>query len=170
MADEGKKVRVAMNGPDIEHDQLIGKIAEFNAEDGKRASSAGETRQQIGQFLDSTSLNSKAFAWLRQIMKTNDKADGQAKAMDIIRSLNTGLPMVEAFVAGQGSGEMNLEGPSEAPEEAPDNAPDEQSEPEDPETAEFNAEVDEAMGDDTVVPFGQGEGETPIDFDQGGAA
>jgi len=101
MGDEGKTVRQAMDGPDVEHDKLIEFVSIRNREDKDRASSAGESRQKIGEFLDETGLNGKALSWLRQILKTRDKSDGTTKAMDIIRSLEFALPMVKAEVAGQ---------------------------------------------------------------------
>lgn len=166
MADEGKAVRAAYDGPDLDHDKLIGQIEARNREDKERASSAGESRQKIGTFLDETAMNSKAFAWCRQILKTGDKADGQNKAMDIIRSLETALPMVKDHVGGQGTGEMDLDGPqddepaAEASDDDPQDVdPGDHVDDDNEEQAEFNAEVDAAMGDgdgDNVV--------TPIDF------
>lgn len=179
MASEGKEVRAAHDGPDISHDQLIGKAEEFNREDSQRASSAGETRQKIGQLLDTTALNSKAFSWARQILKVNEKSNGQAKAMDIIMSLETVLPMLRDHVSGQGTRSMDLPNPNEEPEQdkpkkakpagkkKPKNEPatiPAEEQPEDAETAEFNAEVDDAMGEgDAVEPFDP-DAETPIDF------
>ena len=110
---EGKSVNVAFNGPSIEHDELIGFSAARNDEDRRRASSAGESRAKIKEFLDDTGMNGKALSWLRQVLKTADKDDGQAKAMDIIMSLKKALPMVEAHVAGQGSMSFDLDGPAD---------------------------------------------------------
>lgn len=103
---DGEEIRQAMDGPDIEHDTLIAFAAARNDEDRRRNTSAGESRAKIREYLDETGLNSKALSWLRQILKTNEKDDGQAKAMNIIRSLKKALPMVEAHVAGQGTGDM----------------------------------------------------------------
>jgi hypothetical protein len=104
---EGSDVRRAYDGPDIEHDQLIGFIEARNREDGERASSAGESRQMIGDFLEQTNMNAKALSTCRTIMKqkTTDKA------MDIVRSLEAALPMLKAHLGGQQS-EMDLD-PSE---------------------------------------------------------
>lgn len=107
---EGQTVRVAMNGPDIDHDQLIDFSVDRNEEDRKRASSAGESRSKIKDFLDETGMNGKALSWCRQILKTSDKDDGQAKAMDVILSLEKALPMVKAHVGGQGTADMDFEG------------------------------------------------------------
>lgn len=98
---EGTEVRHAMNGPDIEHDHLIGKIDKWNGEDRARASTAAETRGEIGQFVETTGMNAKALSFLRLIKKAAQKDGGQAKAMDIIRSIEKGLPMVKADIAGQ---------------------------------------------------------------------
>lgn len=145
---EGKTVSVAFKGPEIEHDELIGFSAARNDEDRKRASSAGESRAKIKEFLDDTGMNGKALSWLRQILKTADKDDGQAKAMDVIMSLKKGLPMVEAHVAGQGNYSFDLDGP-EAPAEPAEDDP--AYDGDDPETAaesdDFMAQVDENMGD-----------------------
>ena len=94
---EGEEVRIAFDGPQIKHDTLIGNIEARNREDGERASSAGESRAAIKEFLDETNMNPKAFSWCRVILKQKD----QAKAMDMIRSLEVGLAMVKAHVAGQ---------------------------------------------------------------------
>lgn len=100
---EGAQVRHAMNGPDVDHDRLISFAAARNEEDAERASSAGESRQLIGEFLEDTGMNGKALSWLRVILKQR-KTD---KAMDIIRSLEHGLPMVKQHLGGQQS-EMDL--------------------------------------------------------------
>lgn len=99
---EGKQVRRAIDGPDIDHDGLIGKIGKWNSEDRQRASSAAETRGDIGRFIDQTGINTKALSFLRSILKEAQKDGGQAKAMDIIRSVKKGLPFVEHEVGGQG--------------------------------------------------------------------
>jgi hypothetical protein len=120
---EGKQVRIAMDGPDIEHDALIAFASARNTEDRSRAESAGESRQKIGAFLEETGMNGKALSWCRQILKVRDKADsGQAKAMDIIMSLERALPMIRAEIAGQQSA-MNLEPPAPEPVEFVDPSP-----------------------------------------------
>lgn len=107
---EGTEVRYAMNGPDIEHDQLIGKIDKWNGEDRARASTAAETRGEIGHFTEVTGVNPKALSFLRSIKKVAARDGGQAKAMDIIRSIEKGLPMVKADINGQ-QAEMTLAEP-----------------------------------------------------------
>lgn len=113
---EGQTVRVAMNGPDIEHDKLIDFSIDRNAEDRKRASSSGESRAKIKAFEDETGMNGKALSWCRQILKAADKDEGQAKAMDIILSLEKALPMVKSHVAGQGTVEMDFDSEPAEPE------------------------------------------------------
>jgi hypothetical protein len=98
---EGKAVRRAYDGPDIDHDALIGKIGKWNGEDRSRASSAAETRGDIGRFIETTGMNNKALAMLRTIMKEAQKDGGDAKARDIIRSLEKGLPFVKDEIGGQ---------------------------------------------------------------------
>lgn len=106
---EGKDVRAAFDGPSIDHDELLDFIEARNREDKQRASSAGESRQKIGAYLEETSMNSKALGWCRQIIKTNEKDGGQHKAMDIITSMEVALPMIKAHVAGQGTTEMEFD-------------------------------------------------------------
>lgn len=107
---EGAEVRHAMNGPDIEHDQLVGKIEKWNGEDRSRASTAAETRGEIGDFVEKTGINPKALSLLRTIAKTAKKDGGQAKAMDIIRSIEKGLPMIKLHIGGN-QAEMALDEP-----------------------------------------------------------
>lgn len=139
---EGAEVRFAMNGPDVDHDRLISFAAARNEEDAERASSAGESRQLIGEFLEDTGMNGKALSWLRVILKQK-KTD---KAMDIIRSLKHGLPMVEQHLGGQQS-EMDLD--AEEPPPAMDMVEDDLPKP----TYEANfdpkgdAEIDEDTDD-----------------------
>ena len=57
---EGAEVRFAMNGPDCDHDRLISFAAARNAEDSERASSAGESRQLIGEFLEETGTQTES--------------------------------------------------------------------------------------------------------------
>lgn len=110
------EVRHAMNGPEIEHDELIGKIDKWNGEDRARASTAAETRGEIGAFTERTGMNPKALSMVRTIKKAALKDGGQAKAMDIIRSLELALPMVKADIGGQQS-EMDLDGDEPVTEE-----------------------------------------------------
>jgi hypothetical protein len=126
---DGAAVRRAIDGPDIDHDELISFIAARNQEDGDRASDAGESRQAIGEFVERTGMNAKALAWMRQILKANNKS--QAKAMDIILSVEKALPMIKAHVAGQGTPDMFPEDESPADVAPPTTSGD----------ADFDAEI-----------------------------
>jgi hypothetical protein len=119
---EGTEVRHAMNGPEIDHDKLIGKIDKWNDEDRARASTAAETRSEIGAFTEHTGMNPKALSMLRTIKKAAMKDGGQAKAMDIIRSLEAGLPMVKSDIGGQQS-EMDLNSTDMTEAIEPEDAP-----------------------------------------------
>jgi hypothetical protein len=99
---EGAEVRAAFVGPQVEHDEFMDFVGARNAEDSKRASSAAESRQKIGEFLDETNLNGKAVSIARQILKIKDE-DKQA---DLIRSLDAVLPMVKLHVSGQSTPDM----------------------------------------------------------------
>lgn len=155
---EGRAVRDAFDGPQVEHDKLIDQIEARAREQHARSSDASESAARVALFIEQTGLNSQAFSWLSSIVKKLPKKDGQAKAMDVIRSLEVGLPMVKAHVGGQGTVDMDLDGPDEEPE---DNEP----EPDlDDEVADGDAELAEEAAEfesqaDSVV--------TPIDF--GGA-
>jgi hypothetical protein len=137
MGTEGQEVRQAFDGgPDIEHDQLIDKANRHNREDAERAVSAAETRSDIGHFLEDTGLNKSAYSWLRRIKKVGETS--QDKAMDIIRSLKAGLPMVDADIAGQSTPDM-FDGGTVGDDE-PSEQPDRELSPEE---EEFNAAVDD---------------------------
>lgn len=114
---EGAEVRRAFDGPNVDHDTFIDFAIKQNDADRRRAASAGESRAEIKEFLDQTDLHSKAVSWMRVILKTNERDNGQAKAMDCIRSIEKLLPMVKAHVAGQGTGEMDFEGDEPDPVE-----------------------------------------------------
>jgi hypothetical protein len=111
---EGAMVRQAIDGPQIEEREFLEFAYERNKEDAKRASSAAESRQKIGEYLDDVNLHPKALGVGRTILKMVDKGDdGQAKAMDFIRGLKAVLKIVEPEVSGQQS-EMDLDVDSEA--------------------------------------------------------
>lgn len=150
----GREVREAYDGPTVDHDALISNIEARIREEHARQSDGSESAAKTAAFLEETGLNSQAFSWLKSIQKKLPKKDGQAKAMDIIRSLEIGLPMVKAHVSGQGTGEMDFGDDEDDPQEiepvdwdAEDALTDEER--------EFNADVER-----NIV--------TPIDF--GGTA
>lgn len=99
----------------IQYEDLIPEIEARNREDRQRASSAGESRQKIGAFLEDTGLNSQAFSWMRTICKKLDKDEGDLKAMDIIASLEAMLPIVKDYVQNNGTRPMDLPNPADEP-------------------------------------------------------
>ncbi len=105
MADEEK------TDIEVNHDDLISEIAARIHEEGERNSDASDSAAATHKFLEETGLNSQAFSWGKSITKKLSKKQGQAKAMDIIRSLKVMLPMLENHVMGQGTKEMDLDGP-----------------------------------------------------------
>jgi hypothetical protein len=145
----GKEIRAAIDGPTVKHDDLIDQIAARSAEEHARRSDSSESAAKVKKFLEKTSLNSQAFSWLKSILKKLPKKDGQAKAMDIIRSLEVGLPMIKNHVGGQETPDM-LDG--QAPETPGDD---------DPQGVEVDDHVEEESGD-TVAD--EANVVTPIDF------
>jgi len=95
--------------PKVNHDDLISQILARSDEEYARGSDAAESGALTKTFLEETGLNSQAFSWAKTIIKKIKKKDGQAKAMDVIRSMNAILPMLENHVLGQGTAEMDLE-------------------------------------------------------------
>ncbi|MFY0633655.1 MAG: hypothetical protein JXQ91_07580 [Vannielia sp.] len=168
---EGKDVRVAFDGPELEHDALIGHIEARIREEVARSSDASDSASRTAQFNEETGMNNQALSWCKSILKKLPKKDGQHKAMDVIMSLKAALPMVEAHVRGQGTTEMDFEEPKKAPakgkktsEKAAEKAPETVDEEPDDETAEFNSDVDDAMGE--IHQFNPGEVKLPGDGDE----
>lgn len=115
---EGEQVRRALDGPTLDHDELIGHIGARIKEEHERSSDGSESAAKVSAFIEKTGINSQAYSWMKTIIKKLPKKDGQAKAMDVIRSIKAALPMVEAHISGQSTVEMF---PDEKPkvEEAP---------------------------------------------------
>jgi hypothetical protein len=91
----------ALNEVKVDHDALIGKLHQWRDEDAERASSAGETREDIGRFLDKTNVNKKCLSHMRQVDKMSPE-----KRADYRRSLALIFPMLEAHWDGQGTADM----------------------------------------------------------------
>ncbi len=89
-----KKQREASGDGEVQPDELIGAMREFNEEDSERASDAGESRQRIGVFLEKTKMNAKAFSHLRMGLRIKKESN----RLDWLRSLQTMLPMVAAEI------------------------------------------------------------------------
>jgi hypothetical protein len=115
---EGAEVRHAFDGPQIEHDKLIGHIGARIKEEHARSSDGSESAAKVSAFLEETGLNSQAYSWMKSIIKKLPKKDGMVKAMDVIRSIEAALPMVKAHVSGQSTAEMFPEEKVAAPAEA----------------------------------------------------
>tara|TARA_R110000868_G_scaffold237132_9_gene491633 strand:- start:37695 stop:38204 length:510 start_codon:yes stop_codon:yes gene_type:complete len=98
---------------EVTHDALLGQIEARTKEEHARQSDAGESSAKITKFLEDTGLNGQAFSWLKTIMKKLPKKNGEQKAMDIIRSLNVGLPMLEDHIVGQGTQPLGLGEPAD---------------------------------------------------------
>ncbi len=103
---EGAEVRRAMDGPDLEHDALIDQLLARIAEEHARSADASESASRTNLYVEQTGINTQALSWCKSILKKLPKKDGQAKAMDVIMSLETALPMIKAHVGGQGAADM----------------------------------------------------------------
>jgi hypothetical protein len=106
MAEEGRAVRAAFDGPIVRHDQLLGFVSARNRDDEDAASIAGDSRAATREFLEETGLNSQALSWGRVIVKKLRQDNGEAKALDVLRSLDVILPMIRAHVEGQSTPDM----------------------------------------------------------------
>lgn len=84
---------------EIDAGAVLDQMRAFNEADSERASDAGESRQQIGEFLEETGINNKAFSHCRMVlrMKKDDKRQ------DWLRSMRALLPMMEAEIAKDGT-------------------------------------------------------------------
>ena len=68
---------------EIDPDRVLTAMQGFNTADSERASDAGESRQKIGEFLNETSLNGKAFSHCRMAlrMKKDEKRQDWLRSM-----------------------------------------------------------------------------------------
>lgn len=94
MAKAAKKKQESSGSEEVEADELIEAMKEFNDEDSERASDAGESRQRIGAFLERTKLNNKAFSHLRMGLRIKK----ESARLDWLRSLEMMLPMIAAEI------------------------------------------------------------------------
>lgn len=108
---KGETIEPVNDEPVCDHDKLFSEIFARAKEERARKIDAGESAAETKKFLDETKLNSQAHSWGRSIIKKLDMKDGENKAMDVIRSLNFLLPMLENHVVGQGTSEMDLDAP-----------------------------------------------------------
>jgi len=98
---DGATIRTITKGIELDHDELLGQIDARSAEERARASDAGESAAKVTAYLEKTSLNGQAFGWLKTIMKKLPKKDGNVKALDLIASMEAGLPLLRAHIEGQ---------------------------------------------------------------------
>lgn len=147
-------------GPEVSHDDLLAHIGARHREEYARKSDAAESGDKTQKFLEETGLNGQALKWAGSIIKKLPKKDGQAKAMDIIRSLDLILPMIKDHVEGQGTGEMDLGPDPEDPDGVDAGGDDNQD---DDGGAAAEPEVEEASGGDPDLGTVD-ETVTPIDF------
>lgn len=107
----------------VTHDELIGEIGRMIHEEGERASDAGESATKTAEFNERTGMNNQGLGWLKSIVKKLGKKDGNRKAMDVVRTMEAGLPMIRNHIEGQ-QPSMDLPEPAEDADEASDDEPD----------------------------------------------
>lgn len=144
----------------VHFDKITGLMGRLKSRETARASDAGEDRQEIGEMLELTGVNKKAFSWTRAL----DKMEPE-KREDVLRSFDALRDMLDPHWEGQSTPDM-LDGEppaDEAPEEDTEDDPQTVDvgphvEEEDAETEEFNAAVDEATEaeDGVVTPINLG--------------
>lgn len=88
-----------MKALEIDEGGVLHRMRAFNEADSERASDAGESRQQIGEFLEESGLNNKAFSHCRMVLRL--KKDD--KRQDWLRSMRALLPMMEREIAATGT-------------------------------------------------------------------
>lgn len=111
----------------LDAERVLRKMTQWNGEDRERASSAAETREDIGQFLEATGYHKKAISDGRKLLKM--AADDPDKLWDYLRTFEALLHDIKEHVRGANTPDMF---------DTPDDAP-------------------EMADDDTVVPFGDAE-------------
>lgn len=94
---------------EIDTAEVIEAMHGFNTEDSERASDAGESRQRIGEFLNKTSINNKAFSHCRMVLRMKKDENRQ----DWLRSMRALMPMMEEQIAAEGTRDA-FDAPQEA--------------------------------------------------------
>lgn len=145
-------------GVSVTYDDLINEISERNREDSERASSAGESRQKIKEFLDATGVHPKVFSFARSILRQKK----HTVQIDMMRSVEEVMPLVKACIDGNHGQADMFDDPADYSE--PGNQVDDADDPDfedldsgedDPETEEFNAALDNVTDETgSVVAFG----------------
>lgn len=130
----------------LDADRVISKMKKWNAEDADRASSAADTRQEIGELIEATGYHKKAISDGRKLLKL--AKDDPDKLWDYLRTFEPLLADIKEHVRGQNTADM-FEADDDVPEmsdgDEADAETDDAVEPFDAETAEFNAAADEAL-------------------------
>lgn len=85
----------------VDADVLFSKLERWKSDEGARASAAGETRQDIGQFIEDTGLNKKGLAMIRALDKMKDD-----KRADVLRSFDYLREHLDPKWAGQSTPDM----------------------------------------------------------------
>lgn len=140
-------------GVSVTYDDLINEISDRNREDSERASSAGESRQKIKEFLDKTGVHPKVFSFARSILRQKK----HTVQIDMMRSVEEVMPLVKACVDGNHGQADMFDGPADysEPDEFEGDDPDQDPARFGEDDPEFSAAVDQvADADGSVVPFG----------------
>lgn len=83
------------------YEKIVTNMARWKSDEKNRASDAGDMREEIGNLLDLTGLNKKAFAFVRML----DKQEPD-KREDILRSLKPLLEMMDTHWNGNKTPDM----------------------------------------------------------------
>jgi hypothetical protein len=92
----------------VDAGEVLEVMGDFNTRDGERASDAASDRQEIGQYLEKTGLNKKAFSHGRMVLRMKKPTD----RADWLRSMRVLFPIIEAEIEKQTS--LDLEAPADA--------------------------------------------------------
>ena len=142
----------------VHQDKILNLTRRINQNERDRASDAGEDRAEIGQMLELTTVNKKAYSWMRGLAKME-----QDKRDDVLRSFDALRPIFEKEWEGQSTTDMFAGQADEAAEPLhpgetiDDDWPEEgqPAPPRDPQIAEDEDDFEAALAqvDDRVVPF-----------------
>lgn len=91
------------NVVEFDPDQLHSKLQKWKADEERRKSDAGETRQDIGQFIEDTGLNKKALSFVRSLDKMAEE-----KRADVLLSLDSLFDEMRPHWQNQGTAPMDF--------------------------------------------------------------
>jgi hypothetical protein len=126
----------------LDADRVMRKMNQWNAEDSNRASSAAETRQDIGQFVEDTGYHKKAISDGRKLLKMAE--DDPDKLWDYLRTFEPLLNDLKEHVRSANTPDM-FDQDEDAPEAVDGDTVLPFNGEFDEETAEFDAAADEAL-------------------------